>query len=43
VLFLPAQLQQLGLPGYVAGPIGLLSQMMVALGVVQFLANRRYD
>jgi hypothetical protein len=43
VLFLPAQLQTIGLPGYVAGPIGLLAQAMVAFGVVQFLANRRYD
>lgn len=43
VVFLPFQLSNLGLPGYAAGPIGVLAQVLVAVGVVQFLSDRRYD
>jgi len=43
VVFLPAQLQKIGLPIYAAAPLGLLAQGLVAIGVVQFYSDRRYD
>lgn len=42
VVFLPLQLQQIGLPAFAAGPLGLLAQALVALGIVQFLSDRVY-
>lgn len=37
---LPFELMNLGFPNYFAIPIGLLSQALIGLGIVQFATNR---
>jgi hypothetical protein len=40
VAFLPFELQRLGFPFYFAFPLGVLTQAIVGVGVVQFASNR---
>jgi hypothetical protein len=43
VTHLPQELMKLGFPAYFAVPLGIISQALVGIGIVQFLADRVYN
>jgi len=42
VTHLPDELMKLGFPSYFAGPLGILSQALIGIGIVQLLSDRIY-